>query len=485
MNKSILFIAHHFPPMAGPGVHRTIRFVKELTRRGHNVTVLTIREEDLRSALKDPLKDYSLLNQIPDSIHIIRTPTYEPIEFKRLMMRLRIYRLFWFLAYPLLWESCALWPLSALPAALDWVKEHPDGIVYSSSGPFTAILIGVIIKMRTGRPYVADLRDPFTDGYMWKWPSKTHWRVSRAVEHYLLNKANAVIVNTPAVKRLYGKREVRTKGVYVIPNGFDEIQFSQVYGSDHEELKLGKQPLRIAYAGTLAGYSKQQLEKEWTKDSFWKRLRYDLLAYQVESIDKTTRSGIYLLYGVMKCCKRYGYVPQDFYLDFFGSIDKQHSQLALELGIGKALHIGGYVPKAKAIRKMQSADLLFLPLESSRNGQEPYFIPGKIYEYMALAKPILLLAEPSDARTIAERSGLAIACDPRDPDKIAETLHRLQQMKRQNKLVCQPNWSFIEKFSSASLTNRLEQVFESVVNPQCHVSDWDDFMADDHITRIT
>ena len=44
---NILMIAYYYPPMGGGGVQRTLKFVKYLSRLGHQVHVLTVKKDSL------------------------------------------------------------------------------------------------------------------------------------------------------------------------------------------------------------------------------------------------------------------------------------------------------------------------------------------------------------------------------------------------------------------------------------------------------
>lgn len=215
----ILFVAYQFPPRGGPGVHRSINLVKNLRQYGYEPIVLTIDEADIKAGGYD--WDDSLLKGLPDGLKVYRVPSHEPLKFIRLTTKFKLFRLFWFFFYPLLWERPARWPAKTLKAAEDIVKKHNIQLVYTSSGPFSAALLGLKLKHRLGLKWVADLRDPFTDGYQWDFPSKLHWKLARYYEKLYLSKCDHLIVNTPTVKRLMENRAVKSSvDISAIGNGY-------------------------------------------------------------------------------------------------------------------------------------------------------------------------------------------------------------------------------------------------------------------------
>ena len=82
-------------------------------------------------------------------------------------------------------------------------------------------------------------------------------------------------------------------------------------------------------------------------------------------------------------------------------------------------------PHEESIRRIEQCDFALIPLESEKEGQKPIHIPGKIYEFLKLEKRMLLLAEESDCREIAEKSGLAVFARPKDSENIADILKGL------------------------------------------------------------
>ncbi|RME02188.1 MAG: hypothetical protein D6812_06685, partial [Deltaproteobacteria bacterium] len=75
------------------------------------------------------------------------------------------------------------------------------------------------------------------------------------------------------------------------------------------------------------------------------------------------------------------------------------------------------------------------------------YIPGKAYEYLAMRKPVLLLAGDSDTREILERAGLAFPAPPDDPEAIAARIRELHRTFRQvGTIPVSPDEAYIERF---------------------------------------
>lgn len=217
--EKILFIAYQFPPKGGPGVQRSIKFVQNLKKFGYDPIVLTIDIEDNHK--QNELMDESLLEAVPKDIKVVRTKSGTPYRLTKLLMKMRIYRLFWFLFYGLLWEKSAMWPRKARDVAKRLVKENDIKLVYTTSGPYSSMILGNWLQKKLKVKWVADLRDPFTDAYAWQFPSKAHWYFARYFEKKTFSKPDHLIVNTNEVRKLYIKRNlIHQDKISVLTNGF-------------------------------------------------------------------------------------------------------------------------------------------------------------------------------------------------------------------------------------------------------------------------
>lgn len=205
--------------MGGPGVQRSTRFVQHLQEFGYEPIVLTIQEEEIKKMGSS--YDESLLNYLPNNIEIVRTASGIPFNWIKTLNRFKIYRLFWFFLYPFFWERSALWPNKTYATAANLIKKHNIKIVYTSSGPFSSLVLGKKLQSKLDVKWVADMRDPFTDAYAWSYPSKLHWYICRYFEKRALNACDELIVNTQEVKKLYLSRGIQQQSkIHVITNGY-------------------------------------------------------------------------------------------------------------------------------------------------------------------------------------------------------------------------------------------------------------------------
>mgnify|MGYP001174917625 CR=1 FL=1 len=161
------------------------------------------------------LKNFAVINAKGDAI---KSKGADRISF---LKKFKLYRLFWFFLYPIFWESSVLWSIFSYKRAKKTIFENNIKLVYTTSGPFSSMILGFLLKRNLKIKWVADLRDPLTESYFWDFPSKIHWYLCRLFERYIFKKPDSLIVNTEEVKKLYLKRKlVAENKITVINNGF-------------------------------------------------------------------------------------------------------------------------------------------------------------------------------------------------------------------------------------------------------------------------
>ena len=71
MNRKLLVVSYHFPPINSAGVLRVTGFIKYLCEWGWDVSVVSIVESPLERS------DPSLMMRIPESVSVTRTRSFE------------------------------------------------------------------------------------------------------------------------------------------------------------------------------------------------------------------------------------------------------------------------------------------------------------------------------------------------------------------------------------------------------------------------
>ncbi|MEM7038210.1 MAG: hypothetical protein AAF570_14595 [Bacteroidota bacterium] len=213
--------------------------------------------------------------------------------------------------------------------------------------------------------------------------------------------------------------------------------------------------LKIGYAGTLMSYTPgSEKRSKWAaiKDWFW--------TYQIPTANQYTRSGYFLIRGVERFKAKYPELAGRLQVELWGMVDGGNKRQAKEFGVDDIVDVQGYFKKTESMTKIAGCDVLFLPLET---GDDPLYIPGKIFDYIRKGKPVFIMGHRSDCTDILERAGLGILVDPFDAEAVADTLKELVEGKKELGTRYTVDWEYVEKnFHFKNLTKQLIDVFEGL-----------------------
>jgi len=218
-----------------------------------------------------------------------------------------------------------------------------------------------------------------------------------------------------------------------------------------------EKPIIIGYSGSLAYYnpSAKIYRNSFIRDWFW--------TYNHLSTDPSTRSPFFLFQAVLYLKNVYKIDGKQIQLHLWGNIDERNKLQAKNLAISDIVKIEGYKQKEESLAKMKSCDLLFLPLESETKASKPLFIPGKLFEYLKMGKPVLALGGQSDCTEILKKSGLGIIFESQDTKAIADQLVSfISDKDLLDKYI--PDNDYIGQYSFENITRKLAAVFNEALN---------------------
>lgn len=382
--KKVLIIVYYWPPAGGGGVQRWVKFVKYLPQLGWEPILYVPENPDY------PILDESLAAEVPEGIQIIRRPIWEPRKLYRRFLgkstkgpkkanKAKLDQLFYLDPKERSWkQNLGIWLRGNLfipDARVFWInpsvrflkkylKQHPVDAVITSGPPHSLHLIGLKLKRRINITWVADFRDPWIEieyyGKMMltKWADAKH----RRLEVEVLKESDAIIKAT-----YYWVERDRKLGAHyplAITNGYDEDDFS------HAPPALSEHFL-MSHIGTLANDRNPHL--------LWQALSQ--LSAEIPGF------------------------KEDLRVQVVGKTDEVVVSTMNDLGLGDCLVNPGYVSHDEAIRLMQASQVLLL-LINDVDYNAPGRMTGKIFEYLAAERPILLIGpEEGDAAKVVRMTG--------------------------------------------------------------------------------
>ncbi len=412
--KRVLMVAYYFPPLAGAGVQRSLKFARYLPDFGWQPHVLTVDSKSER------LQDAAMKTEIPPSVAVFRTRIAQLP--RQLPWRLRNFIARWLL---LIDEHIGWYPF-AVPMALKLIRSQSLQAIYTTSYPYTAHLIGLALKQRTGLPWVADFRDPWVDNFSAPPPTRWHAQFVLRQESKVVAQADRVLVVSEPMRQLFLAihPDAPPGKLQVIPNGYDPDDFTNPPAVKQEENRLS-----IVYTGSFYG-------KHRTPEYFLRAVRLALDDRRIPAGQLRVR--------------------------FIGNFSASLLDLVAAAGLEQVVEIVGYLPHREAVARLCAADLLLLIIGSGTGSQVVF--TGKIFEYLAARKPILALIPPGAACDLIQDAGAGVIVPPEDIPSIARELSALYERWRQGKLAISPNEDVIRRYDRRLLTGRLANILDGLAS---------------------
>ena len=454
--KKVLMVAYYFPPIAVSGSVRPAAFCKYLPEFNWEPQVVTTDAERLDPplavdhGLSDGFSKSLIVKRIPhpnpnEALLRMRARFRKPISFlkretsegtralssgqpspgssqnKRSFVRKVLGRILEeFLLFPDLqrfWQGPVMHHFREISQ-----EQYPD-LIFATGGPWTSLLIGATLAERFKVPFVADFRDPWVDNPYWVAGSQKLSQRARELEQRVCEKATTVVLNTEELAEAFRKRYPTMAERFVtITNGFDR---SILVPLSHSGQKTIPRRLRLSHFGTIYGKRSPEL----------------------------------LFEAILELIQADSSLAPRLVLEFTGGWDIKSGRcenLARELEAIGVLARTDRISRDESLRRMaQSETLLILQPEA------PLQIPAKIFEYIAMRRPLVVLGGEGATANLIQRHGLGVCCSNR-PDSIKQLIHRLL---KEEAALCVPEDDKILAFDYRSLTARLANVL-SVAHQQ-------------------
>jgi len=363
----ILMLTQWFSPEPD---FKGLPFAKELTRRGHQVQVLTGFPNYPGGKLYEGYRIRPLQREVIDGISVIRVPLY-PSHDKSGMRRILNYVSF------------------ALSAALlaPFLIRNTD-VAYVYHAPGTIAFPAMVLKLVRRIPFVYDINDLWPDSL-----AATTMIRSRIILGIVglwcrltYRVADRIVVVTPGFKNKLLERGVPGSKVEVVYNWCDEIQAANSEPTEtkcENELKPGC--FSIVFAGNMG---------------------------HAQALDAVLDAAALLT----------ATHPTIRFIFVGGGIDAERlAQKARSEQLTNVIFLPRR-PVAEIGGILRKADVLLVHLKD-----DPLFritIPSKTQAYLAVGRPILMGVR-GDAARLVEMAGAGIICSPEDPESIARCVAEL------------------------------------------------------------
>jgi len=299
-------------------------------------------------------------------------------------------------------------------------RDRPD-VVFATGSPWTALLTGLQVARSLDVPFVADFRDPWAvnlkaalgEGFQ---------DLAAQRERDILEGATRVIANTEALRQHFSLVcPHRTAQIVTLNNGINHALIDAA-GISHASTVDGSR-IELSYFGSITRsripgallHALDELHQAGTLDARALRLRFTGAWAPLEPA----------LAAVLARLESAGIVLRE-----------------------------PAVPYAECLVRMRRADHLLILQQGF-----PLQIPAKIYEYMAMRRPMVIIGGEGATADLVERERLGVIC----PDRVPEIKELLRGLVSGGLQVPAPSAATVAAFSYSNLTQRLAAIFDEAI----------------------
>jgi len=246
---------------------------------------------------------------------------------------------------------------------------------------------GRLVAERTGRPFVMDLRDPWSlvERLAGDIASPVWYRLARRYERLAVARAGLIVMNTePAAQAMQRAYPEAAERIIAVMNGYD---CDEVIPPSPAEGRF-----TVVFAGSVY-------------------------------LDRNPRV---LLRAAATAVRDLGLTPKDFRIEFTGHVGSVDSAdpssigaMAKDEGLGDFVEVTGFRRRKELTELLANATMLV-----SLNQDSNMAIPSKIFEYMQYPAWLVALAERDSATELLLRGTAADVVAPADTAALADVLRR-------------------------------------------------------------
>ena len=432
--KRVLIITYYWPPSGGITVLRCLKFAKYLRDYGWEPVIFTAENAHY------PTLDPSNNDDVPAGVEILRQPIWEPYAlYKKFMGKPadeNVNNVFytdsgsggwkhdlavWVRSNFFIPDARATWIKGSVQRLVRYLKQHPVDALLSDGPPHTNTRIATLVSQLTGTPWLADFQDPWTQVDYYQLLKLTRWGRAKheRMEQSAFRQAAKITIVSPTWKRdLEG---IGARNVSVLPYGYDPEDFAELTRRPHEKFTL-------THIGIM-GYDRNPT----VLFAAMGRLKQELPGF-----------------------------AERFELRLFGQVDYRVREAMAAAGVLDLVNFAGNVPRAEALQQILDSHLLLLLLNQQENAKGR--IPGKLFEYLAVRRPVLNFGPPdSDAAAIlaADGTGQTFAYDA----SVEEVARSLVQAYT-DQVASQLTTDSIRQYSHPQLVGKLAGWLDEIIQTE-------------------
>jgi len=405
----ILMVSQYFPPEVGATQTRMHYFAKALAQKGHDVSVICEVPNHPAGIILKEYRRRLFVRSREEGLEVIRLWVFASPR-KSFLNRILFYVSF--LVHGILAGAC--------------LTKRKYDVVFATSPPLPVGLLGYILSLFKRCPFVLDIRDlwPLVAPAVGELKKGFVYSFAELLEQFLYKKALAVTCVTRSFVKYVVSKGIPETRVFFLPNGTIPEIFNSACNDPHLRDQLG---LNGRFVVSFCG-----------NHGVAQSLPNILDAARLLSVE-----------NIAFCFIGEGPVKADL-------LRKKEDEK-----IENAIFLP-QVPQGEIAAYINASDLLLVPLKA--DDLFDWFIPSKMFDFMACGKPVILTVN-GEARKILEESGGGVYVPADNPSLLAQKIlelsndrERLTEMGRQGRAYV------LNHFTRDVQANVLEEVLRDLAS---------------------
>jgi len=403
-----LILCHYFPPEIGAPQARLSEMASVWLKSGFDITVVTCLPNHPTGIIYDGYKDLDYKIEYINNIKIVRCKTYAtPNEgfIKKLIGHL-------------------VFMFSSVLQAGKYAKY--SDIVLVSSPTFFSVISAYFLSKKYKKPYIFEVRDLWPAIFIELGIIKNKFLliVLEKLEIFLYENAAKIVTVTESFKRNIINRGIPKEKVITITNGVNP-QFFKPRKRDLNFIKKFSVENKFVVLYTGAHGISHSLEKILEVSYKMKGNRKIHFLFVGDGAEKKPLQDIVKNKNLLN-------------VSFFPAQKKED------------------MPYIYSV-----ADVILVPLKNLKLFDT--FIPSKIFEIMAMGKPIIASVKGESAKILNHSRG-ALLCDPEDVDGISGHIETLFKNNNLKETLGKNGLIFVNKFYNRDrLAHKYEKLFNNII----------------------
>ena len=359
--KRVLIITYYWPPSGGGGVMRWLKMSKYFPELGWQPVIYTPENPD------PSVIDHSLVAEVSENTETIRRPIWEPYNIYRWLTgksktekfkagyiseasqasfkdRISVFIRGNFLIP----DPRIFWVNPSVKFLSGYLKEKPVDLIITTGPPHSMHLIGQRLRKMFDIPWLADFRDPWTSidffGKLRLTPVAR--RIHHGMELKVLKSADFITTVSPNVAA--GLEKLSGREVHVVYNGYDPEDYEFESGEPDPDFV-------ISHFGSF-------------------------------NLDRNPAA---LWEALGEICNENSGFARKLKIQLIGQTHEEIISQIINNGMRENLVVLPQQEHREGLKILNRSRIFLLPLNNAPNVLG--ILPGKMYEYLALGRPIFVI----------------------------------------------------------------------------------------------